>query len=168
MSISDVIEEINKNKNKNLDNKELYELLINIFPKPNVELAMFEKFCYIHKKTEEKEKRKDQQSFRNDVIDRYNNCIITGCNSIVCEACHIIPHSECSEDIKYDVNNGLLFRVDLHKLFDNGNLKINPTTSQIELSNDILNDNTMKDYHKYNNKKINIHESSICFLNKLY
>jgi hypothetical protein len=166
MSSNEITNEILNHKDMN--KKELYEKMILIYPKEKVNFVMYNLFQYIHKETEEKEKRKDQNSFRQDLINRYNYCIITGCNTIVCEACHIIPHSECDENIKYDVNNGLLFRVDLHKLFDNNKLKINPNTLQIELSDDILNDNSMKEYHQYNNKKIHIHEKSIYLLKQIY
>jgi len=154
--------------NKHLNNYDLYNHLIKIYSKKKVDFWMYEMFKYSHPEIEEKEKRKDQKSFRLDVIERYKTCIITSCNYIVCEACHIIPYSECKEDIKYDANNGLLFRADLHKLFDSKKLKINPNTLQIELSQDILNDNSMKDYHQYNNKKINIHNNSVIFLQKNY
>lgn len=162
METSDLYNKIEKNSN--LNKNELYEKLILMFPKNKVDFIMYDLFKYIYTKQDEKKRRMNQDTFREDLINRYKCCLITGCNQIVCEACHIIPFKDCTDDIKYNVNNGLLLRVDLHKLFDNGNLKINPDTSQIELSKDVLNDNTMKDYHKYNNKKINIHEKSICFL----
>jgi hypothetical protein len=73
-------------------------------------------------------------------MDRYENkCIITGStNSIVLEACHIISYSDCisNEDInnkKFDVNNGLLMKIDYHKMFDNFQFSINPTTLRIEI-----------------------------------
>jgi hypothetical protein len=166
MSINDVENEINKNINMNKD--ELYNMLIEIYPKPNVELAMFKLFVYEYKKTEEKEKRLDQQSFRDDLIKRYKGCIITGVSEYVCEACHIIPHSECNDKDKYNVDNGLLLRRDLHSLFDKGLLKINPNTNKLLLDDKILNDNNMKEYYQYNNKKINIHINSIKFLNQIY
>ena len=49
-----------------------------------------------------------QEKFRNNLIKKYELCIITGKDEDICEACHIIPHSECTYDKKYDINNGLL------------------------------------------------------------
>jgi hypothetical protein len=154
--------------NKHLNNYDLYNLLIKKYSKKKVDFWMYEMFKYSHPEIEEKEKRKDQHTFRQDLIERYKTCLITGCNYLVCEACHIIPHEKCDEEIKYNVNNGLLLRADFHKLFDSNNLKINPNTLQIELSDTILNDNSMNEYHKYHNKKINIHEKSIFYLNQIY
>lgn len=166
MSINDVISDINKNINMNKD--ELYKMLIDIYPKSDVELAMFNLFGYEYKKTEEKEKRLDQQSFREDLINRYKGCIITGVSEYVCEACHIIPHSECLDKDKYNVDNGLLLRKDLHALFDKGLVKINHNTQTILLDDKILNDPKMKQYFDLNNQKIDIHKNSIPFLQKIY
>ncbi len=165
MNTDDVIVEIEKNKSMNKN--ELYQYLTDIFPKQNVDFVMFDLFQYIHKNTENKEKRKDQYSFKKDLIDRYKRCIITRASENVCEACHIIPYSKCEDKDKYNVNNGLLFRADFHKLFDNGHLKIDPITLQMNFSNEIMNDEFMQEYKKYDGKKINIHEKSICFLNKM-
>ena len=166
MSTSEITNDILNNKDMN--KKELYEKMISIYSKEKINFIMYNLFQYVYAETEEKEKRKDQQSFRQDVIERYETCLVTGCNYIVCEACHIIPHSDCNEDIKYDVNNGLLFRADLHKLFDNKKLKINPESLKVELSNDILTDISMNEYHQYNNKKINIHINSTDLLSQIY
>jgi putative restriction endonuclease len=129
---------------------------------------MYDKFKYIHNELNEKTKRKDQQTFRKDLIDRYSNCIITGCNEIVCEACHIIPFSTCEDEDKYSINNGLLLRSDLHNLFDKGYLKINPTTLTVEISEELFYDKlTKSSYEQYNGKKLKIHKNSIPHLTKI-
>jgi hypothetical protein len=162
MSINDIYSEIENYKN--LDKNEIYNKLVENYQKKKVDFVMYDLFQYIHKETEEKEKRLDQQTFKKDLVERYKKCIITGVTEIACEACHIIPFSECENNDKYNVNNGLLMRADLHKLFDSGYLKINPNTLQVEISNNILDE----EYQKYNGKKLNIHEKSIYFLNQIY
>ena len=162
--------EINIEIDKNIDmnKKELYEILLETFPEERVKFAMYNRFEYLHSSTEEKEKRIDQESFKRDLIERYKTCIVTNISYKVCQACHIIPHSKCDNKDKYNVNNGLLLRSDLHILFDNDNLKINPDTLQVELSNEILNDNDMKIYHEFNGKKLNINENSVVYLKNIY
>lgn len=129
---------------------------------------MYDICNYLNDKYLNKEIRHDQNLFRNDLIKRYKNCLITDSPELLCEACHIIPHSECEDKYKYDVNNGLLLRADLHKLFDSKNIKINPKTLELELSLDILNNKLYEEYHKYNKKKLNIHTKSKYFLEQIY
>ena len=142
--------------------------MINLYTKEKINFIMYNLFQYIHTETEEKEKRSDQQSFRQDLIERYNECIISGVSDEVCEACHIVPHSNCEDKDKYNVDNGLLLRSDLHILFDKGLLKINPHTSEVLLSEKILLNPKMKQYYELNNKKININKNSIKFLQQIY
>jgi hypothetical protein len=154
--------------NKHINKKELYELLIQSYTEKTVVFVMYDMFKYIYPETEEKKKRKEQDLFKMDLVRRYKKCIITDTSYKVCQACHIIPFSECDDKDKYDINNGLLLRADLHILFDRGDLKINPNTLQIELSNEILKDNNMSDYFQLNNKKLNININSIKYLQNIY
>jgi hypothetical protein len=151
-----------------MNKKELYEKMIEKYRKEKVNYVMYDLFQYIYKDTEDKDIRKNQQIFREDLIERYNGCIITGVPEIVCQACHIIPFSDCEDKYKYDPDNGLLLRSDLHILFDKGLLKINPQTCEIEFEKKILLDAKMEQYHIYNNKKVSIHKNSISFLEKIF
>ena len=65
--------------------------------------------------TEPKKVRTEQEKFREALINRYGNCILTNNDPVECDACHIIP---LSEGENYDVDNGLLISKSLHKLFD--------------------------------------------------
>ncbi len=109
---------------------------------------------------------RNQETFRNRLIERYNTCIITGSDQIVCEACHIIPFAKCSEDDKYNVNNGLLLRSDLYKLFDKKLMKIfvNDNNFHLEISDEILDNPNMYEYRQYDKKKLNIDNKSIKYL----
>lgn len=70
--------------------------------------------------------RPGQAKFRNAVLKAYSNqCFLTG-ESIgeVLEAAHIVPVTHGGAD-KSD--NGICLRVDVHRLFDSGNIRLKPT-----------------------------------------
>jgi predicted restriction endonuclease len=119
---------------------------------------------------EERLKRKDKE-FRDKVIKKYNSkCAITGIdyNLGICEVAHIYPFSSSSEEEKYDLNNGILLCGYLHKWFDSGRMKINPETKCIEFTDKIMSNETVKEYHKFNNKKIQLNSENIKYLKKIY
>ena len=108
--------------------------------------------------------RDKQSSFRNNLLKRYNKrCALTGQLEKVCEACHILPYSECHDVLKkYDVNNGILLRRDLHSLYDKNlflidqndcKIKINPITSLDDIQNYNLNDYKDKYIKELDNPK---------------
>lgn len=112
------------------------------------------------------EKRTKQQIFRNQLIDRYGKCIVTGNHEKRCEACHIIPFSECNQFCEYDTDNGILLDAGLHKLFDNYMLSINPQTMHVVISKVYLDsDPNLK---KYNEIEVNIDQKSINYIKKHY
>ena len=69
--------------------------------------------------------RPQQPAFRENILNVYEDkCLITGIKlTEVLEASHIVP-------VKYDgtdtIDNGICLRVDIHRLFDSGHLRINP------------------------------------------
>nr|WP_246703853.1 HNH endonuclease signature motif containing protein [Rhizobium sp. SEMIA 4085] len=68
---------------------------------------------------------------------RSNCCAITGTSELsVFEAAHIIPYSERFAD-RDKLENGLLLRSDIHKLFDAHLISINPKTKEVEVSDRI-------------------------------
>ena len=117
------------NDMKDLDNKSLKKYILNYDLEKNkttLETLLFiaydlHKFELSNDKLEEKIKRQHQNKFRNDLIKRYKSCIVTGKHASICEASHIIPFVECTNEQKYDINNGLLLCSELHKLFDKEN-----------------------------------------------
>jgi hypothetical protein len=156
-----VYEDIKNNKEDNY--KSVYKKLLKSYDKIELDFVR-----YIHSDTEEKEVRKDQHSFRKELVKRYRQCIITQTDEQICEACHIIPFAECTDSDKYNTNNGLLLRSDLHKLFDSKKLKINPKTLIIEIADEILKNKKMKTYVKYVGEIIKVHAKSIPYLKKIY
>ena len=67
--------------------------------------------------------RPSQAKFRKDVLDAYlDACLLTG-EKIpeTLEAAHIIPVRSGGDD---NVANGFCLRVDIHRLFDSGNIKV--------------------------------------------
>ena len=77
--------------------------------------------------------RPGQKRFKRQLIEAYGGCCsITGCSfEPVLEAAHIIPYLGPKTD---HPANGLLLRVDIHKLFDAHYLSINPKTKQVEIA----------------------------------
>lgn len=166
-----------KNKIKDANKKnlvELYEELsknTKMITNINLWFKIFHDYVYVKKvKTEEREKR-DDTSFRKQVRERYNNCcMITQKIPEVCEVAHIYPHCESNINEKYDIDNGLYLCKELHSLFDHSqfHMKINTDTHSIELSDYIMNNFSMSEYHKYNNIKINLTPNNIVYLKMKY
>lgn len=77
--------------------------------------------------------RLGQGLFRILVTDSYSRrCAITGERTLpVLEAAHIKPYSLVK---RHELPNGLLMRSDLHRLFDDGYLTVDPQTRQVVVS----------------------------------
>jgi hypothetical protein len=82
--------------------------------------------------------RRYQSAFRQALLSkRPNRCAITGTSEpAVLEAAHIIPYAERFAD-RDKLENGLLLRSDIHKLFDAHLISINPETKVVEVSDRI-------------------------------
>lgn len=95
-------------------------------------------------------KREGQNDFRNDLLEVYKNrCCITDVDEIeALEAAHIIPYVSKKSN---HIQNGLLLRVDIHKLLDAGLISIDKEY-KVKISRH-LNSNY---YDKYDGKKINL------------
>lgn len=78
------------------------------------------------KVTREITERPGQARFRRDVLAAYRNrCALTGETvDAALEACHIQPANEDGPD---SAENGICLRADLHKLYDKGYIRIDPT-----------------------------------------
>ena len=176
MSISDLYDSINAYSD--LSHNKMYHKLLESYSKARVQFVMYDLFEYEHDSSDDElsreeaskkelENRKDD-IFRKNVKERYNNeCIISG-TDMACDVCHLIPFSKSTKKEKYDVNNGIVLRSDIHTLFDTGDIKINPDTMMVELSEKILNSKKQKEYHKYNGIKLDIHAKSIPYLRRVY
>lgn len=92
--------------------------------------------------------RLGQGLFRILVTDAYSRrCAITGERTLpVLEAAHIKPYSIV---MRHEVSNGLLLRSDLHRLFDEGYLTVDPKDRRIVVSKRIKEEfENGKDYYK--------------------
>lgn len=80
--------------------------------------------------------RPGQGNFRATMLGRYGGeCCISGCRvDTLLEAAHIIPYRGDQSD---DATNGLLLRVDLHRLFDAHLITINPATLTVEVAESV-------------------------------
>ena len=104
-------------------------------------------------KTEERKKRTQQEKFRDNLLEKYKKCIVSGSDcKIELEAAHIIP--VCEEGL-YEINNGLLLKSNLHKTFDDYLWSINPNTFCIEIKKC----EEVGEISKYENKKLNLPHS---------
>lgn len=80
--------------------------------------------------------RPGQSRFRDRILDAYGcRCFLTG-DSIaeILEAAHIIPVQHGGAD---EADNGICLRVDVHRLFDSGNIRIRPSGA-LKLSDALL------------------------------
>lgn len=89
--------------------------------------------------------RPGQGNFRAAMLERYGGeCCITGCRiDALLEAAHIVPYRGDQSD---DATNGLLLRVDIHRLFDAHLVSINPVAYTVEVS-PALEDDGYQAYH---------------------
>ena len=81
--------------------------------------------------------RPEQPRFRKQVLEvSKGKCLLTGEEiKEVLEAAHIIPVNCGGTDVK---DNGICLRVDIHRLFDSGNIRIQPT-GELNLSDAVKN-----------------------------
>ncbi|MCB0211161.1 MAG: HNH endonuclease [Anaerolineae bacterium] len=62
--------------------------------------------------------RRGQAAFRQNLLDTYKRCLVTGCEAVdALEAAHIRPYAGGGT---FALSNGLLLRADIHTLFDLG------------------------------------------------
>lgn len=83
--------------------------------------------------------RRGQADFRRKLLHAYENkCAITGCSTTaVLEAAHILPHSEMQS---YATKHGILLRADIHTLFDLYLMSVDPSTMQLVVSKECMDD----------------------------
>ncbi len=81
-------------------------------------------------------RRRGQGEFRNKLLARYSErCVVTGCLIVdVLEAAHIDPYRGGGTNHE---ENGLLFRADIHTLFDLNKIGIDPVTLKIRFHPDV-------------------------------
>jgi len=107
-----------------------------------------------------------QKEFRDELINKYKKCIISGNMCLdELEACHLV---EVKDGGDYYIDNGIILEANLHKTFDKYLWCINPYTKKIEVKegisssinkykdqiidfDDDITDNLIKRYEKYKN-----------------
>jgi hypothetical protein len=80
--------------------------------------------------------RQGQQKFRKNLLRAYDNkCAISGAKTLeILDAAHIRHHSKEGESA---INNGIILRTDLHTLFDEQLLKINPRSLKVSIDRSV-------------------------------
>lgn len=93
--------------------------------------------------------RRNQSHFKLNLIQLYGlKCMISGVDiPELIDAAHIISYS--SSGINH-TNNGLLLRVDLHRLFDANLIRINPKTFKVKISKKLK----QTEYNQFDGVKI--------------
>jgi putative restriction endonuclease len=98
--------------------------------------------------------RLGQGSFRIVVTDAYEKrCALTGERTLpVLDAAHIKPYSVLQ---RHEVSNGILMRSDLHRLFDDGYITIDPADRKIVVSTRIREEfQNGKEYYRLHGQSI--------------
>jgi putative restriction endonuclease len=111
--------------------------------------------------------RLGQGSFRMVVTDAYNRkCAITKERTLpALDAAHIIPYNKNGLHV---VNNGILFRRDLHALFDQGYITITPSM-QVVVSRKIREEyENGRDYYSHHGQNINLPENIVMYPSSEY
>lgn len=76
--------------------------------------------------------RPGQTAFRVKLIDLYGRCALSGYTTVSSlEAAHVIPASDGGRE---RLDNEVLLRADLHKLFDTNLIAIDPVTGRVAIS----------------------------------
>ena len=155
---------------ENFNFDKVYNKCIKKYDKEDIDLIFYEfNMIYNNEKKifESKEKRINQDQFRENIIKRDKKCILTGSNSDMCEACHIIPYSDSNNIQKYDINNGLLLERGIHNLFDKHLWSIN-NDSIVVVSDKILNNESYKLINYCNKKKLLLNKKQLEYLDIHY
>jgi putative restriction endonuclease len=82
-------------------------------------------------------RRQGQLQFRSEVLRAYGGrCAVTDCDAeAALEAAHVVPYRGIETNV---IANGLLFRSDIHKLFDRGLLGVDPRSWTTVLHRSLL------------------------------
>ena len=105
---------------------------------PKTKIKTLSSIASIGKK---KRDRNGQKGFRDKLIKKYQKCPLDNINYTLCDAEHILPHSECDNKLDaYNVNNGILLSSTMHKAFDRNLFTIDENTCKVK----ILEENILK------------------------
>ncbi len=117
-----------------------YKGMVDVTKDYNKYVKFVKKLSTLEKRKKEKSPppRPGQEEFKKALIEIYGvKCIISGCDiEEAIEAAHIIPYR--NQD-SHNIANGLLLRVDLHRLFDKYLLTIHPKTSKVLIAPELMN-----------------------------
>jgi putative restriction endonuclease len=110
----------------------------------------------------------DQRIFRKALLKAYSGkcCICSLSVEELLEAAHIKSYSECTNEEKISVNNGLLLCANHHKLFDNEIIKINKEYKIIIINIDNKNESNRKFISFYNEHMINLPKNLLHYPDK--
>ena len=106
-----------------------------------------------------KRDRNGQKGFRDKLIKKYQKCPLDNINYTLCDAAHILPHSECDNILDaYNVNNGILLSSTMHKAFDRNLFTIDENTCKVKILEENILKIDNKDTKDTKDIKINLEE----------
>lgn len=161
-------ENIDNNSEENLEDKHLSDSDESLDDEPDNEINDKKKIV---------NQRIGQEKYRKKLLKIFCHKCCVSESTYSLEACHIKQHGLCLKEMDnkslYDIHNGLILRSDLHKLFDDYLLSINPNTLKVVINNELLKSNSelIKYSGKYlkfleNNKKrleyFKVHYENFC------
>lgn len=93
--------------------------------------------------------RAGQEGFRSGLLDVFGEtCAISGkCLKEALEAAHIFEYKDCSSQ---RLDNGILLRADIHRLFDCGLIRVDPILLTVRIDERLRE----SDYWQYNGVRI--------------
>lgn len=116
---------------------------------------------------------RDDNEYRTKVKSLFEKCIIcqnTGdCNIACCQVAHIWNHSQCDDESKYNIYNGVLMCANTHLLFDKHLLQLKIVDYGMGIVY-IHIDSSLQEYqiYKYHGSNITLFKENMEFLEKRY
>lgn len=135
-----------------------YNKLIKKYGHKIVDFVIYDLYEIIFDKFQNKKNRDGQQEYRNNLINMYKSCIVTGDDAYICDAAHILDFSMTDCYNKYNKYNGLLLNPTMHRLFDKNYLIFDHINKKIVVK--------IQNYEKYNGKSIELPEKTWNYIKK--
>jgi hypothetical protein len=89
----------------------------------------------VHKRSSVTKLQRDQDRFKKALLERESRCAISGEETIsALEAAHVIAAHKGGAEV---IQNGMLLRSDIHRLYDAGKFRINPSGRVVSVSKDL-------------------------------
>lgn len=117
--------------------------------------------------------QRNDANFKKIVRERFSRCIIcepSECHIACCQVAHIWGFADCDSIDRYNPDNGLLMCANIHLLFDNGLIRLEPVLPLSSGMVRIICDETLRDMmiYKHNGQIITLLPENMPFLLRRY